>query len=65
MSWTPSWTLEPVPCEHPDTCGPHQPICLACVAGFRAFREEGHPASKWQDLEEWQRESWRREALDA
>lgn len=64
MTWSPDWVLEPVPCEHPDTCGPTQPICVPCVAGLRAFIADGHPPHKWAELKEWHRESWRREALD-
>lgn len=63
--WQPNWTIEPVPCARPETCRPQQPLCLSCVAGFRAFVADGHEKWRWAELEEWQREAWRREAKDA
>lgn len=58
MSWTPDWTLPPAPKGDDEEA----------VIAFRAVELRAVPQETvvpWDALDEWQRESWRREYRDS
>ena len=63
MSFERDWEVAPCPCPAPEPCGAY-PVCEVCVGAEKMFREQAEAEVPWADLDEWKRESWRREFLD-